>query len=117
MRPVSRFPCASFAEALNPPVAPTVNDNAKGETETLATGTGLTVMAAVPVTPSDVAEIVAVPRATAVATPDASTVTVPFALEDHVTTLPERALPAASLGVADRVRVVPTMTSAVAGET
>ena len=79
-----------------------------GLTLTEATGTGLTVMLAVPLLPPLVAVIVVDPAATAVTSP------VPFTLATaalpvlHATLLPLRAFPAESLGVAVNCAVWPT---------
>jgi hypothetical protein len=70
-------------------------------------GAGVTVMAAVPDTPSLVAVIVAVPAATPVTTPVELTVATPTALLDHATVRPVSALPLASRSVAVRGSVFP----------
>lgn len=77
-------------------VAPTVSDPLVGATATDATGMaggGVTVIAEFAVFPSLVAVIVAVPCATDVTTPFASTVATDGALEAHVTGRPISALP------------------------
>src|SRR5215472_499904 len=61
VRPVSGLPLASLGVAVSWAVWPTVRLDDVGETETEATGTRVTVIAAVPVFPSLVAEIVAEP--------------------------------------------------------
>ena len=70
-----------------------------GLTATVATGTGITVTAAVPLFPSLVAVMVAVPGATAVTKPLAETVATAVALEDQVTGRGS-GFPSASRGVA-----------------
>jgi len=81
-------------------VAPTVKLAVAGLTVTEATGTLVTVMAAVPLCPSLVAVIVAEPVATPVTNPFAETVATAALLVPHVTTRPLRAVPFASFGVA-----------------
>src|SRR2546427_5728475 len=88
-----------------------------GLTVTEATGTLVTVMAAVPLCPSLVAAIVAEPAATPVTNPLAETVATAALLVPHVTTRPLRAVPFASFGVAVNWVVVPTVTPAAAGLT
>jgi hypothetical protein len=68
-RPVSVLPPASFAVALSWRVAPAARLTLAGETVTEATGTLLTVMVELPLSPSLEAEMCAVPAATAVTTP------------------------------------------------
>jgi hypothetical protein len=85
-------------------------------TSTEATGTGVTVTETVAPLPSLVAEMVAVPAATAVTSPTDETVAT-FALSDaHTTSLPESGLPCASLSVARTAEVRPTIRERVAGE-
>src|SRR2546426_637089 len=55
VRPVSTLPLASLVVAINFTVCPTCTVAVAGDTVTEATGTGLTVMAAVPLWPSLVA--------------------------------------------------------------
>src|SRR4051812_7147964 len=66
----------------------------------VATGGGVTVMVALPVLPSLVAMMFAVPTATAVTIPWASTVATAVLAELHVTTRPVSVLPLASRVVA-----------------
>src|SRR5882762_805524 len=68
-RPLRVVPLASFGVAVNAVVAPTVRLAVAGLTVTEATGTLVTVMAAVPLCPSLVAVIVAEPVATPVTNP------------------------------------------------
>src|SRR5438445_10915799 len=63
-RPESGFPLASLGVAVNCRVKPATTLPEAGATVTDATGTGVTVMAAVPPWPSLVAVIVAEPAAT-----------------------------------------------------
>src|SRR5690349_8000611 len=88
-----------------------------GETVTLATGTGTTVMVEVPVFPSLVAVIVAVPSATAVTRPVAETDAVPFALELQLTDRSVTVVPFRSFTVAVSWAVVPMMTFGAFGAT
>ena len=71
-----------------------------GLTETVATGTCVTVMDDVPLFPSLVAVIVAEPGVTPEASPELLTVATDVLLLDQETARPERAAPFASLGVA-----------------
>src|SRR2546428_362119 len=117
VRPVSGLPLASLGVAVSCTVMPSFTLADGGATVTDATGAGVTVIAAVPLSPSDVAVIVAEPVATAVTRPLAPTVaTVTFEL-DHATARPVNGLPLASLGVAASCTVSPTATLAVAGVT
>src|SRR5207302_15543 len=79
-----------------------------GFTVTDATGTLVTVTVDVPLLPSLVAVIVAVPAALAVARPLLLTLATPVLLLTHVTTRPDRVLPLASLSVAVNCTVWPT---------
>ena len=107
-RPDSGVPFASFGVATSCTVAPTKTDAAAGLTLTDATGTVITVMLALPLFPSLVAVIVADPVANAVTSPLASTPATLDWLDDQITARPERALPAASSGVAVSCTVCPT---------
>ena len=64
-------------------------------------------MAAVPLAEPDVAVIVAVPFVTAVTSPADETVATDVLDDDHVTSAPEIAVPAASFTVAAKVTVSP----------
>src|SRR3989454_3325992 len=88
-----------------------------GVAATDATGTTLTVSAAVPFVPSLVAVIVADPAATPVTSPVPLTVATPVLLLAHVTTRPVSAVPPASFGVAESCTVCPTCTLGAAGLT
>src|SRR6266568_2969116 len=88
-----------------------------GVTVTDATGTFVTVIAAVPLLPSLVAVIVAGPAATAVTSPLALTVATAVLPLDQLIVRPESELPFASFGVAVSCIVWPTCTDAVAGVT
>jgi len=101
-------------------VPPTVMVAVDGETETDPTGTGggvVTVTAEVPVCPSLVAVIVALPAATAVTRPDVDTLAMLVLLELQLITRPVRTLLLASRVVAESCCVPPTMRFAVVGET
>src|SRR5204863_523764 len=69
VRPESELPFASFGVAASCIVWPAGTDAVAGLTVTDATGTVVTVSAAVPLLPSEVAVIVAAPTATPVACP------------------------------------------------
>jgi len=88
-----------------------------GCTLTVATAKFETVSAAVPLFPSLVAVIVAVPAATAVTTPDDDTVAAAVLLDVHDTGRPVTTLPAASLVVAVSAVVCPTDIDNGLGET
>jgi len=88
-----------------------------GLTVTVATGTFATVIAAVPLFPSLVAVIVAVPAATPVTRPLADTVAIARFELDHATARPASTFPAASFVVALSWVVPPTTALAVAGLT
>jgi len=100
LRPVSTLPAESLVTAVSCSVDPTFTVPEDGETVTAATGTTMTVIAAVPLFPSLVAVIVADPTATAVTRPLADTVATAGALLDHAMLRPARTLPAESLVVA-----------------
>jgi hypothetical protein len=80
-------------------------------------GAAVTVTAAVPLFPSLVAVIVAVPCAFPVTSPDPLTPATVLALELQVTVRPVSAFPAESRGVAVSCTVAPTATLAVPGLT
>jgi hypothetical protein len=82
-------------------------------TEIDATGTGVTVTVADAVAAPDVAVIVAVPGATPLTTPFASTVATAAELVPHVTVRPVNTLPDASLVTAVKVTFCPATTVAV----
>jgi hypothetical protein len=99
------LPLASFVTAVRVTVWPTEIVGLEGVTVTVATAGSVTVTVAVPVLPSLVAVIVAVPPATPVTTPDEETVAILVALELHVTVRPVSTFPAASFVVAESVVV------------
>ena len=110
VRPVRTLLFASRVTAASCTVAPTSKDGADGLTDTDATGSGAgaeTVTVDVPVLPSLVAVIVAVPAAIPVTTPLPETVATELALVVQLTVLPVRTLLLASRIVADSVTVAP----------
>jgi hypothetical protein len=101
VRPVSRPPFASFVVAVSCCVPPTIIDVVGAETVTVATGAGVTVRVALPVIPSLVATMFAVPALTAVTSPvDVPTVATPRVPELHTMVRPVRTRPWASSKVA-----------------
>lgn len=119
-RPVRTVLFASRVTADSWTVAPICTDEEAGLTDTDATGAGAgagTVIVEVPVWPSLLAVMVAVPAETAVTTPDVETLAIALELELHVTTRPVRMLPFASRVVADNATVAPVWMVAEAGET
>jgi hypothetical protein len=115
-RPESGLPLASCGVAVSCTFCPVFTVDDAGPTLTEATGTGVTVIAPVPLLPSLVAVIVAEPAATPVTNPPL-TVATPALLVVQVTTRPVSAFPLASLGVAVSWTVCPTVTVAEAGLT
>src|SRR6266550_698112 len=99
-RPVNGLPFASLGVAVSCTVLPTATPAVAGVTVTDATGTGVTVMAAVPLWPSLVAVIVAEPATLVVTSPLLLTVATVVLFEAHVTVRPVKTLPFASLRVA-----------------
>jgi len=101
-RPVSGLPLASFGIAVSCTAPPTNTSVDAGLTVTDATGAvdAATVIADVPLWPSLVAVIVAVPANLPVTSPLVFTVATPVFEVAHVTTRPLNGLPLASLGVA-----------------
>src|SRR5437763_566458 len=116
-RPDNGLPLASFGVAVSCTVWPTGTDAVLGLTVTDATGTVLTVIAAVPLFPSLVAVSVAAPTATPVACPAPFTVATAGLLLDQVTVRPPSGLPNASRVIAAYCAVCPTPIVAVAGVT
>src|SRR6266702_3626588 len=116
-RPESELPFASFGVAASCIVWPTCTEAVAGLTVTDATGTFTTVIAAVPLLPSDVAVIVAAPTATPVACPVPFTVATAGLLLDQVTVRPPNGLPNASRVIAAYCAVCPTPIVAVGGVT
>lgn len=88
-----------------------------GVTTMLLTGASCTVIDAVPVTPPDVAVIVALPGATPVTTPPDDTVATATSLEDHAIDAPGITVPFASRAVAVRVVDQATFTVVLDGDT
>src|SRR5207248_5361976 len=116
-RPLSGFPLASFGVAVSCTVEPCCTVAGDGLTVTEATGTAVTVRVDVPLLPSDVAVIVAVPAATPVTSPLPFTLATAVLLLDHVTTRPLSGFPLASFGVAVSCTVAPCCTLAGDGLT
>src|SRR5207253_2409923 len=116
-RPDNGVPFASFGVAVSCSVSPTVTVAGDGLTVTVATAMLDTVTTAVPLCPSLVAVMVAVPVAIAVTSPFPSTVATAVLLLDQVTTRPESGVPFASFGVAVSCTVWPACTVGAAGLT
>src|SRR3989441_59933 len=116
-RPFSGLPFASFGVAVSWTVPPGCMLTDAGVTATDATGTAVTVTAAVPVFPSLVAVIVAAPAATPLTSPLALTVATAWLLLVHVTARPLNGPPFASFGVAASCAVCPTCSASVVGVT
>src|SRR6059058_5396500 len=117
VRPESELPFASFGAAASCIVWPTCTVAVAGLTVTDATGTVVTVIAAVPLFPSLVAVSVAAPTATPVACPAPFTVATAGLLLDQVTVRPPSGLPNASRVIAAYCAVCPTPIVAVPGVT
>jgi hypothetical protein len=100
VRPVSTTVLASLVVAVSCWVPPTVIGVAGDETVTVATGAGVTVRVALPVLPSLVAMMLAVPTVTAVTTPWPSTVATAVLAELHASARPVSMFPFASTVVA-----------------
>jgi hypothetical protein len=107
-RPVSALPLASLVSAASCWVAPVTMLADKGVMVTDATGTAETVIVALPLFPSLVAVICAVPGASAVTAPLGETVATADLSELHVTERPLSAWPAASVIAALAWLVWPT---------
>src|SRR5206468_1117605 len=116
-RPVNGLPLASFGVAVSCTVCPTPTLAGDGLTVTEATGATVTVTSEVPLCPSQVAVIVAVPATLPVTRPLALTVAIVVLPLDQVTTRPASGLPFASLGVAVSCTVCPATTLAGDGLT
>src|SRR5207253_4928086 len=114
-RPLNGLPLASCGVAVSWTACPTAALTVAGLRLTDATGTTLTVTAALPVAPSLVAVIVTAPAATPVTSPVDETVAVAGALDTQVIARPDSTVPAASFGLAASCTLAPTSTSAVAG--
>src|SRR5439155_436073 len=117
VRPVSVLALASLRVAVSCTVWPSFTLADAGATATEATATCTTVMAEVPLCPSEVAVIVAAPASFAVTSPLELTVAAAVLLDVQVTTRPDSGFPAASLGVAVSCTVLPSSTLADAGVT
>ena len=117
IRPVSVPPAESCGVAVSCTVCPTRMLAVAGASATEATGTGVTVTAALPAWPSLVAVMVAVPTTPLVTSPLLLTVATLGLPLVHVTVRPVRAPPAESCGVAVSCTVCPTRMLAVPGET
>src|SRR6266516_3836390 len=117
VRPVRVLPFASLRVAVSCTVWPSFTLADAGATATEATATCTTVMAAVPLCPSEVAVIVVEPASFAVTSPLELTVAAAVLLEVHVTTRPDSGFPFTSLGVAVNCTVLPSSTLADAGVT
>jgi hypothetical protein len=116
-RPVKVLPLASSSAAVNCCVAPVKMLAVLGVTATEATG-AITVTVALPVIPSLVAAMVAVPAATAVTMPEGLfTVATAMLLVDHVTERPVKVLPLPSRSVAVNCCVAAGKMLAVLGVT
>src|SRR5207302_1390380 len=116
-RPVKGLPLASLSVTFSWMVPWSGSVAGAGLTTTVATGTSVTVAAAVPAFPSLVAVIVAVPAATPFTSPLLLTVAILVLLLAHVTVRPVSAVPAESFGVAVSCAVAPTDTLGAAGAT
>jgi hypothetical protein len=116
-RSVTTVPIWSFTVAVSVVVCPVMTLAVAGVTVTLATGSAITVTVDVPLFPSLVAVMVAVPPDAPVTTPVLETVATAALLELHETTRSVTTVPFASLTVATSVVVSPSLTFTVAGET
>jgi hypothetical protein len=92
-RPPSGSPRASRGVAVNVTLCPIVMSDWPGDTSTVATGTAVTVTSAVPVFPSLVAVIFAVPSESAVTTPVPETVATLGLSVENVIGRPVRTFP------------------------
>src|SRR2546422_16987 len=117
VRPVRGVPFASFGVAVSCTVWPSFTLADAGATATEATATCTTVMADVPLCPSEVAVIVAEPASFAVTSPLELTVAAVVLLDVQVTTRPDSRFPFASFGVAVSCTLLPSSTLADAGVT
>jgi hypothetical protein len=97
VRPVSALPFASLVVAVSCCVAPTIVGVVGAETVTVATGAGVTVRVTLPVFPSLVATMFAVPTLAAVTSPvDGDTVATAVLSELQLIARPVRRVPFAS---------------------
>ena len=88
VRPVSAAPFTSASVTVSCAVAPTATVESAGDTVTVFTGSAMTVIAEVPLLPSTVAVIVALPAPTPVTSPVALTDATAGAELFHVADLP-----------------------------
>jgi len=116
-RSTTTVPFTSVTTAVSVVVPGTPMVAVAGLTVTVATGAAATVTADVPLFPSLVAVIVAVPTLIPVTRPVAETDATVALLEPHVITRPVRTVPFASFVVAVNCLVAPATTLAVAGAT
>src|SRR5258706_7590272 len=116
-RPVITRPLASRVSAESWNVDPSTKLPEGGATVTEATGAGVTVTGAVPVFPSLVAAIFAVPVLTAVTSPAGDTVAMPVLPDLHVIVRPESTSPFASTSDADACVVSTALIELLASET
>jgi hypothetical protein len=116
-RPVTICPFASRSVADRVAVFPPTMLTDGGLTDTLATGTGVTVTLVLPLLPPAVASMVADPGATAFTTPVSETVATRALLELQVTGRSVTTVPSASRTVAVNVVDWPLVTLTLAGST
>ena len=119
VRPVNALPAASFSATASVNVLPIAIGADDGVIVTVATGTiaAATVIVALPLLPSLVAVIDAVPGATPVTDPLVDTVATVDALVVQVTVRPLNAFPDASSVEAESCCIPPTVSAAVFGVT
>jgi hypothetical protein len=117
IRPESALPLASFGVAVSCWVCPACRLTVAGLTVTDATGTLVTVIAAVPLLPSLVAVMVAAPAAMPVTRPFPFTVATTLLLLDQLIVRPDSGFQVESSGVPVSCSVWPTGTEADAGLT
>jgi len=92
VRPVRALPPASFGTAVSCCVCPSNTGVTGAESANDITGTGTTVSGRLPVLPSLVAMMLALPAETAVTIPLAATVATPRLSDDQATTRPDNTL-------------------------
>src|SRR5687767_2039366 len=110
VRPVSTFPAASLSVAVSCTVLPRTTLGALGVTVIVATGAGVTVIAAVPNTDPTAARMVVDPAARPVTSPASSTVAVCVAADVQTNVMPGMFALAASRATALSCRVAPAAT-------
>ena len=115
VRPVSRVPFASRADAVSDWVEPTITEADAGVTLTLATGGRVTVIVAVATLPSSEATMSAEPAETPVTSPVTDTVATVASELVHVGTRPVSTAPVASMLEASSTWEPPTRRSTVLG--